>query len=68
MHHWVKLCVNRLRKYEVIVLTIFCIATSKSRFKVGEGHSSSNSSKAMVGCITGSNFVQIGEGNLKLSR
>ena len=36
--------------------------------KVGQGHSSSNSFKAMVGCITGSNCVEIGLGNLKLSR
>ena len=27
MHHWVKCCVNRWRKSQVIVLTIFCIAT-----------------------------------------
>ena len=46
----------------------FCIAIWKSRSKVGQAHSSSNSSKAMVGCITGSNFVYISEGNLKLSR
>ena len=35
--------------------------------KVGQGHSSSNSFKAMMGCITGSNFMEIGEGNLKVS-
>ena len=31
----------------------------ENRSKVGHGHSSSNSSKAMVGCMTGSNCVYI---------
>ena len=44
MHDWVKLCVYQCMKSEVIALTRFCIATWKSRSKVGQGHSS----KAMV--------------------
>ena len=54
MHHWVKYCVNRCMKSEVISLISFCIATQKIPRKVGQYHSSSNSFKAMVGCITGS--------------
>ena len=30
----------------------------RSKVHVGQGHSSSNSSNAMVGCITGSNVVK----------
>ena len=57
MHDWVKLGVNQCRKSEVIVLTRFCIATTKSRSNVGQGHSSSKSFKVMLECITGSNIV-----------
>ena len=44
LHDWVKLCVYQCLKSEVIALTRFCIVTWKSRSKVGQGHSSSNSS------------------------
>ena len=59
MNDWFKDCVNRCMKSEVIALMRFCIVTWKSRSKVGQGPSSSNSSKAIVGCMTGSNCVHI---------
>ena len=40
-HPRFKLCVNRFRKSDVITPMMFCIATWKSRSKLGQGHSSS---------------------------
>ena len=67
MHDWVKWCINQCRKSEVSTLTRHSIATSKSRSKVGQGHSYSNSSKAMMVCITGSNIVHVIRNYQKLS-